>query len=297
MDCCLSPSSPTATRQRFSFSPTPTTISFLLGNLEDFDAETMLVPFEDLPEVDRYMLHLTRAFVEDVNAGYSALSFQRVTQNLNQLSVNDLSGFYFEMIKDRLYLEHRTGHSRRSVQTVLHHLLTSFRTALLPIACHLGEELYHFAKGVDPAVADPGTLTSAMQDPPTELSGDWEQPALASRWTAIRGLRSAVFRAIHTARAEGHVHTSADACVHLVVSSAEAAEWIAGLLQPNAYGDTLLNAVCLTSRVRLWQLIAKPHPVPTHNCLFLHPHPQTILLFEIDHAGAQSDEEGRFRSI
>ena len=232
------------------------------------------------------MLHLTRAFVEDVNASYSALSFQRVTQSLNQLSVNDLSGFYFEMIKDRLYLEHRAGHSRRSVQTVLHHLLTSFRTALLPIACHLGEELYHFAKGVDPAVADPGALMSAMQDPPAELSHAWEQPTLAAHWTAIRGLRSAVFRAIHTARAEEHVHTSTDACVHLVVSSSEAAEWISGLLQSDAYGDTLLNAVCLTSRVRLWQLFRSHNPVRRPVVSFSRLTPESTPIFKIDYAGA-----------
>lgn len=155
---------------------------------------------EDLPELDRYMLHVVHGFAADTAASYDALAFQRVTHALNQLAVNDLSGFYFEVVKDRLYLEHRTGRARRSAQTVLYHLLLQLQRAVLPIACHLGEELHHFAHGVDPAAAAPGTLDSAMLQAPSVAAAAWVQPALAARWAALRSLRTSIFRAIHLAR-------------------------------------------------------------------------------------------------
>lgn len=173
---------------------------FLLGNLAGFDARKDLVPFEQLPELERYMLHVLDRFVANTDRFYDELALQKVTQALSNFAVNDLSSFYFEITKDCLYLEHAQGLARRSTQTVLWHILQHFQRSILPIACYLAEDLYHFGRNVDPATAADNSLTSAILSSPPEHPSTWHQPQLEDRWRWICNVREQVFLAIQAAR-------------------------------------------------------------------------------------------------
>ena len=95
------------------------TLRYLLNNLTDFDPAKDAVPYEKLPEIDRWALHRLQEEVRDALAAYDDYKFYRVTSRLVSFCISDLSGFYLDVIKDRLYCDPPRSHSRRSAQTVL----------------------------------------------------------------------------------------------------------------------------------------------------------------------------------
>ena len=95
------------------------TTRFLLGNLHDFNPETDAVAFEDLAEIDKYMLHrMTEVFTE-VTQAYDNFQFSRFFQAVQNFCIVDLSNFYLDVGKDRLYISSENGDRRRSCQTVM----------------------------------------------------------------------------------------------------------------------------------------------------------------------------------
>jgi isoleucyl-tRNA synthetase len=95
------------------------TARFLLGNLHDFDPAKDAVPYGDLPELDRYMLHrITEVFAE-VKDAFDSYQFFRFFQTVQNFCVVDLSNFYLDIAKDRLYISAADSPRRRSCQTVV----------------------------------------------------------------------------------------------------------------------------------------------------------------------------------
>ncbi len=99
------------------------TLRFLLGNLHDFNPEVDRVPYSELPSVDRYILSRFSALLDESAAHYASFQFSRLVQGLLRFTVLDLSNFYLDAAKDRLYIQARRSPGRRACQTVLHELL------------------------------------------------------------------------------------------------------------------------------------------------------------------------------
>lgn len=95
------------------------TTRFLLGNLNDFDPEKNTVNYLDLPELDQYMLHRIIDVFAEVTDAFEKFQFFRFFQTVQNFCVIDLSNFYLDIAKDRLYISHSDALRRRSCQTVL----------------------------------------------------------------------------------------------------------------------------------------------------------------------------------
>lgn len=118
------------------------TLRFLVGSLTDFNPATDLVPYEDLPSIDKYFLgKLTQTVVEN-EVNYDNYAFFRVTQSLTVFANIEVSAFYLDMAKDRLYISKKSDARRKSCQTVIYHILEQMTTMLAPIVPHMAEDLW-----------------------------------------------------------------------------------------------------------------------------------------------------------
>ena len=114
---------------------------FCLGNLTDYDASVDAVPFEELRQGDRHMLHLLAGHLSAVRASYDNYELHRVVASTLTLATESLSAEYFDSTKDRLYCGDADGASRRAVQTVLHASLEAILLSVGPILPFLAEEV------------------------------------------------------------------------------------------------------------------------------------------------------------
>ena len=126
------------------------TCRFALGNLSSFDPSSDLLPYSRLSSLDRYMLHLLSCYASEATHSYELFNFSRLQTLLNKLIPKDLSAFYFEIIKDRLYCDSERSQARRSTQTALHHILLCLAKSTSPILPHLAEEVaQHYSSFID----------------------------------------------------------------------------------------------------------------------------------------------------
>ncbi|KAJ2483095.1 isoleucine-tRNA ligase [Coemansia sp. RSA 2131] len=184
------------------------TVRFMLGNLNGFTPD-MLVPFEQMSSIDRYILHELRRFKQNAQSAFGAYEFYRAMQVVSNFTNADLSAFYFDISKDCLYVGAPDDLQRRSTQTALFHILVDYTTALAPVACHLAEEVWEFFGPTRRALGK--TTDSVFQEPWDQTRSEWNDPELAADWTALRKLRSVANRAIEAARTARHIGSSLEA--------------------------------------------------------------------------------------
>ena len=197
------------------------TFRYLIGNLHDFDPEADAVPIEDLPALDRHILQRLSEVVADADAAYAAFQFQRVAQSVAQFVTADLSNFYLESAKDRLYISAKGDSRRRSCQTTMRILLEALAKVLAPVLPHLAEDVWlnlPYATAQD-SVLQAGwpALPEACADP---------GPLSRGAWDLLRSLRDDANQALEAARQAKEIGAGLDALVYVVPpeGSEEAAE-------------------------------------------------------------------------
>ena len=117
-----------------------------MGNLNDFQPEE-LIPFEKLKAVDRWMLGQLNTLIQNSATAYDEYAFYKVYQQLNHFFTVQMSAFYLDIIKDRLYTFPAKSQERKQAQTVLYHLMDQLLPLMAPITSFLSEEAYtHFNK-------------------------------------------------------------------------------------------------------------------------------------------------------
>ena len=194
------------------------TARFLLGNLHDFDPKKDAVPYADLPELDKYMLHrMTEVFAE-VTEAYESYQFFRFFQAIQNFCVVDLSNFYLDIAKDRLYISSLDSFRRRSCQTVLAIAIENIAKAIAPVLCHMAEDIWQ-------ALPYDTGYKSVFESGWVEMQDEWktvgvvrEQPL---QWDTIRDLRDEVNKVMEQARTAKAIGSSLDAKVLLNVADAE----------------------------------------------------------------------------
>ena len=117
------------------------TFRFMLGNLTGFDSVTDIVPYATLPPLDCYQLYQLHSCYSIAHNSYDTMTFSKLYHALVNFVPRELSAFYFDIIKDRLYCDAPRGLSRRSALTVLHYHLVYLLTCLGPVLPHLAEEV------------------------------------------------------------------------------------------------------------------------------------------------------------
>ena len=118
------------------------TCRFLLGNLADFDSTADRLPYAELQEQDRLMLHRLQKTIERVRRAYHDHEYHIVFHTLHNFCVVDLSSFYLDVLKDTLYTARADAAERRSAQTVLHETLLALVKLMAPILAFTAEEIW-----------------------------------------------------------------------------------------------------------------------------------------------------------
>jgi len=214
------------------------TFRFMLGNLHDFDPARDGVPTSDLEELDRWMLARLSRYIERVDRAYDSYNFHHVFHSTIDLVTVELSSFYFDISKDRLYCELPTGNSRRSAQTVLHALARDMSRVLSPILSFTAEEVWqHLPREGEP-------IDSVFLAGFPTVPEEWRDEALLERWSAIRQVRRAVTKVLEGMRKEGDIGNALEARV-TVRAGGEVHKLLAAL------GEEQLADVCLVSSLTL----------------------------------------------
>ncbi len=180
------------------------TCRYLLGNLADLAAGD-LVPFEAMDPLDRYALDVTARVHARVCEAYREYEFHKVYHALHNLCVTDLSAFYLDVIKDRLYASAPADPGRRSAQTAMLHILMLLVRDMAPILSFTAEEVFSY---VPAELRPPLSTVFALQD--VDAAEFQLDQAARADWEALLAVRADVIRAIEPLRREGVVGHSLD---------------------------------------------------------------------------------------
>ncbi|RLC43208.1 MAG: isoleucine--tRNA ligase [Candidatus Coatesbacteria bacterium] len=184
------------------------TIRFMLGNLYDFDATKHSVSLEDMEEMDIYALMKFNELKKKVLSYYELMEFHKIFHSVHYFCAEDMSAFYLDVLKDRLYIEKPDSPRRRSAQTAISKILKEFLLLMAPIIPFTTEEAYQ-------------NLPDTMRDVESVHLGDlptideWERPELYSRWEKLMEVRGEVNKALEDLRKSGDIGHSLDAEVVL----------------------------------------------------------------------------------
>ena len=177
------------------------TFRFLLGNLNGFDPARDQVAESELLPLDRYMLARTRELKERVGEWYASFEFHRVYHAVNEFAVVDLSNFYLDVLKDRMYTFAPTSKERRSAQTVLWRITETLARLVAPILSFTADEVWEHL----PVVAGREKSVHLAQFlKPEEVFSD-EPAKLLEEWKQIFGLRDAAMVKLEEARQEKRI--------------------------------------------------------------------------------------------
>ncbi|MGK7893336.1 MAG: isoleucine--tRNA ligase, partial [Xenococcus sp. (in: cyanobacteria)] len=203
------------------------TARFLLGNLHDFDPKKDAVAYADLPELDKYMLHRITEVFSEITDAYESYQFYRFFQTVQNFCVVDLSNFYLDIAKDRLYISSLDSFRRRSCQTVLAIAVENLAKSIAPVLCHMAEDIWQslpYATG----------HKSVFQSGWLETNAEWQKPDMVQFWQEIRNLRDEVNKVMEEARKDKAIGSSLDAKVLLYLGDKELKNKLASLNPTNS---------------------------------------------------------------
>ncbi|KPQ37357.1 MAG: isoleucyl-tRNA synthetase IleS [Phormidesmis priestleyi Ana] len=189
------------------------TARFLLGNLYDFDPAKDAVPYDQLPELDQYMLHRMTEVFADVKEAFESYQFFQFFQTVQNFCVVDLSNFYLDIAKDRLYISAADSVRRRSCQTVLAVAIENLAKAIAPVLSHMAEDIWQALPYATPA-------ESVFESGWVNLEGQWQRPELTDIWNQLRQLRDEANVVLEQARVDKAIGSSLEAKLKLAVDNA-----------------------------------------------------------------------------
>ncbi len=216
------------------------TFRFLLGNLHGFDPARDRIAEAELLPLDRYMLARTRELTEKILGWYEAFEFHRVYQAVNEFAIVDLSAFYLDVLKDRMYTFAPSSLARRSAQTVLWQITEALVRLVAPILTFTADEVW---EQLPPVEGREISVHLARFPQPEEIFSD-DATALIEDWQKLFEIRDAALRKLEQERQAKNIGKGLEADV-LIEASGEAL-W---LLQ--RYSPSDLKEVLNVSAVRV----------------------------------------------
>ncbi|GIN19011.1 isoleucine--tRNA ligase [Siminovitchia fordii] len=186
------------------------TFRFLLGNLADFNPEENTVPFDELREVDQFLLVRLNNLVKESLKAYDEFEFADIYHAVNNFCTVDLSSFYMDFAKDVLYIEAENNFERRAMQTVMHKCVVSLAKLLSPILPHTADEVWTYIPGIEEKNVQ---LTDMPEVEEFENGVDLER-----KWKEFLLVRDDVLKALEEARNEKVIGKSLTAKVILYVN-------------------------------------------------------------------------------
>ena len=209
------------------------TCRYLLGNLSDFDPNQDQVPYDKMEELDRWALHRLQEVNGLILRAYENFEFHLVYHNLHNFCVLDLSSFYLDIIKDRLYVSSQKSVARRSAQTALNEILQVLVRLMAPVLSFTADEVWQYLK-------DDSRSSNVHADLFVPVKEEYRDPELGERWNDIIKVRKEVTKALEIARKDKVIGHSLDATVVLGLSD----EWMDKL---GPYRDQLRSLFIVSS--------------------------------------------------
>src|SRR5216684_310387 len=187
------------------------TFRFALGNLGDFDPSRDALSNEQLEEFDGWMLDRTAELVKKCREWYANYEFHRVYHAIHDYCVVDLSAFYFDVLKDRLYTKAPKNKSRRSAQTAVWKISSALVRLAAPILVFTSEEIWKF---LPKSQSEPESVHMALFPASDSLTTGLEENKKQS-WEKLLGIRSEVLQDLERARNQKSINSSLEAKVRL----------------------------------------------------------------------------------
>lgn len=213
------------------------TARYILGNIFDFDVNNP-VPYEDLMEIDKWALTKLNRLIKDCTKAYDTYDFHIAYRALNQFCVVDMSSFYLDIIKNRLYTYRAESRERRAAQTTMYEILSGLVRVLAPMTCFTAEEIWQYmphTKGEN--------LESVMLDFYPKVNAKFENQALELKWERLIKVKEAVAKKLEIARAEKKIGLSLEAKV-ILYAEAEEHDFIKNNLE-------ILKEICMVSSLEI----------------------------------------------
>jgi isoleucyl-tRNA synthetase len=199
------------------------TARFLLGNIHDFDPAKDAIPYEDLPELDKYILQETYQVFSEITEAFESFQFFKFFQKVQNFCVVDLSNFYLDIAKDRLYISALNSPRRRSCQTVMSIIVENLAKAIAPVLCHMAEDIWQnlpYETGFK-SVFEAGWF---------KLDPQWVQnPELGAKWGDLRKIRTGVNKVLDDARNQKLIGSSLEAKILMYDAENKLTNWLESL--------------------------------------------------------------------
>ena len=183
------------------------TARYILGNISDFNVNNP-VKYEELQEIDKWALLRLNKLIKDCIKAYDEYDFNKAYQALNTFCVVDMSNFYLDIIKDRLYTAKPNSTERRAAQTTMYEILEALVKILAPMACFTAEEIWKFMPH-----RDGENKESVMLSYYPEVNEKYENKELEEKWSKIIKIKEEVAKKLEEARAEKIIGHSLNAKV------------------------------------------------------------------------------------
>lgn len=191
------------------------TARYILGNTYDYDPEKP-VAYEDLQEIDKWALTRLNKLIKDCTNDYDTYSFGNCYHDVNQFCVVDMSSFYLDIIKDRLYTEKADSVARRAAQTTMYYILDALVKILTPMISFTAEEIWSAMNHTEKENVE----SPMLADYPVS-NDEWDNKEIAEKWEKIIKVKNIVAKDLELARAEKTIGNSLDAKVTIYAEGEE----------------------------------------------------------------------------
>ncbi len=216
------------------------TARYILGNLKDFQPDLHQLPFQQLHDIDKWAIASCQKLIGEVRAAYEAFEFHDIYHAIHNFCAVDMSSFYLDVLKDRLYVEKKDGPDRRAAQTAIYQILCALDLMLAPILPYTAEEIWSFI----PESKAYNRASVMLNDMPEYQEG-LVPPAFMEKWERLHAIRDDVNKALEAARTAKTIGKSLEAKVVLHCSE-EVCRFLAG-------EEKLLPTIFIVSEVALTQ--------------------------------------------
>ena len=186
------------------------TARYILGNTSDFDPDKDMVSYNELQEIDKYALLKLNDLVRKCTESYDKYDFHEAYQAINVFCVTDMSSFYLDIIKDRLYTAKANSKERRAAQTTMYIILDSLVRMLAPLTSFTAEEIWKYMNKSKNEKVESVMLTTYP-----EVNSQYENEELRAKWEKIVKIKEIVSKKLEEARAEKIIGHSLNAKVTL----------------------------------------------------------------------------------
>jgi len=216
------------------------TCRYILGNVSDFNPATDAVPYREMPEIDRWAMHQLELLKEKVVKAYDACEFHVLYHAVNSFCTVEMSAFYLDILKDRVYTSKTDSLERRSAQTAMYRILEALVKLTAPVLSFTADEVWRY-------MPQRGEESVHLAEFPP-LMPEQKDDTLVERWERIMTVRGEVSKALEQARVKKVIGHSLDAAV-AIAAPPELRDFLAQY-------DAELKSIFIVSKVELVESLA-----------------------------------------